>query len=156
MNKVLILLLLSVIVWAADVPWQVQLNRYAAEPLGAGNGGLVNLPNGFDPLAAHTWKIRWSLTAIDYYVDNTLLGTSTDHIAQGPMQANVITWAPASDWPAAFNAVLQPANTASQNQSYVASVTNVTVTTTATPELGSWALMLACASAVALRRKQRS
>ena len=123
-------------------PYQVQLNRYAAEALGAGNGGLVNLPNNFDPLAAHTWKIRWSLTAIDYYVDNTLLGSAKDHIAQGAMQANEIAWAPASDWQAAFNAALQPVNTAGQNQQYVASISNVTVTTTATPEPGTWALML--------------
>jgi hypothetical protein len=106
-------------------PCQVQLNRYAADLLGA-----------------HTWKIRWLLTAIGYYVDHTLLRSAADHIAQGPMQAHEMDWAPASDWPAAFNAALQPVSTADQNQSYVAGIPNVTVTTTATPEPSTWALML--------------
>ncbi len=37
---------------------RVQLNRYANESLGAGNGGLVSLPPGFDPLVPHDWTIR--------------------------------------------------------------------------------------------------
>ncbi len=76
------------------------------------------------------------------YVDNTLLGSATDHIAQGPMQANEIASAPASDRPAAFHAALKPVSTADQNQTYVAGISNVTVTTTATPEPSTWALML--------------
>ena len=61
-------------------PLKVQLNRYANEPLGAGNGGLVNLPAGFDPLAVHDWTIRWSFSQIDYLVDGTLLGSATNQI----------------------------------------------------------------------------
>jgi hypothetical protein len=111
-------------------PLQVQLNRYANEPLGAGNGGLVNLPAGFDPLAVHKWVILWSLNEIDYLVDNVLLGSATSHVAQGPMQVSEIAWGPASDWSAAYNSSLQPVNTADQNQSFTALLTDVTVSST--------------------------
>jgi hypothetical protein len=99
---------------------RVQLNRYAHEPLGAGNGGFVGLPNGFDPLVPHDWSIRWSPGRIDYSVDGTLLASETTHVPQGPMQATVIAWGPDSDWPAAFSAQLQPVSTMGQNQRYVA------------------------------------
>jgi beta-glucanase (GH16 family) len=121
-------------------PLQVQLNRYANEPLGAGNGGLVNLPVGFDPLAVHTWSIRWSLNRIDYLVDGVLLGSATDHVAQGPMQVNEIAWGPASDWPAAYSSALQPVSSAGQNQTFTALLTNVTVQDT--PEPPVWSLVL--------------
>jgi hypothetical protein len=58
-------------------PLRVQLNRYANEPLGAGNGDLVNLPAGFDVLAPHDWTIRWALNRIDYLVDGALLARLT-------------------------------------------------------------------------------
>lgn len=121
-------------------PLMVELNRYANEPLGAGHGGLVNLPIGFDPLAAHQWTILWSLNRIDYLVDGTLLLSSTDHVPQGAMQANEIAWGPASDWAAAYNASLQPVNSAQQNQAFVALLSNVTVSET--PEPQSWVLIL--------------
>ena len=69
-------------------PLQVNLNRYAAEPLGSGNGGLVSLPTGFDPLAVHTWTILWSQSQINYLVDGILLDSETSHIPQGAMQAS--------------------------------------------------------------------
>ena len=122
-------------------PLEVQLNWYANEPLGAGNGGLVNLPNGFDPLAVHTWKILWSLNRIDFYVDGTLLGSTTTHVAQGPMQVNEIAWGPAPDWAAAYSASLEPVGSAQQNQTFTALLTDVTVSTV--PEPRSWGLVVA-------------
>jgi hypothetical protein len=110
-------------------PLQVQLNRYANEPLGAGNGVLVNLPAGFNPLAPHDWTIRWSLTRIDYLVDGVLLFSTTTHVPQGFMQVNEDAWAPASDWSTAYSPLLQPASSAAQNQSFVALLTSVSVTT---------------------------
>ena len=108
-------------------PLQVQLNRYANEPLGAGNGGLFNLPSGFDPLAAHRWTILWSSASVEYLVDGVPLDSETTHVPQGEMQANEIAWGPASDWAAAFDASLQPVTTAAANQSFTALITSVTV-----------------------------
>ena len=108
-------------------PLQVQHNRYAAEPFGAGNGGLVNLPAGFDPLAVHDWTIRWSFSRIEYLVDGQLLYTATTKIPQGPMNATVIAWGPASGWPTAYDPSLQPVGSPAQNQSFVALLKSIVV-----------------------------
>ena len=109
-------------------PLQVQVNTYANEPLGAGNGALINLPAGFDPLAAHDWTIRWSLNRVDYLVDGTLLTSTNTHVPQGPLQANVIAWGPAVDWSAAYSDSLKPVSRADQNQTFTALLRSVSVT----------------------------
>jgi virginiamycin B lyase len=106
----------------------VQLNSFAAEPLGAGNGDIVNLPAGFDPLAVHDWTIHWSLQKLDYLVDGILLESRTAHVPAGPMQANLIAWAPDTTWPQAYSGVLQQASSPTQNQRFTAVVNAVTVT----------------------------
>ncbi|MBI4910124.1 MAG: family 16 glycosylhydrolase [Acidobacteria bacterium] len=108
-------------------PLQVQLNRYADDPFGVGNGGLVPLPAGFDPLVAHNWTIRWSLTRIDYLVDGILLGTSTTKVPTRPMPADINIWGPAADWPDAYHASLAISPSSAGNQAYVASVRGVTI-----------------------------
>lgn len=117
---------------------RVQLNRYAGEPLGAGNGELVDLPGGFDPLAFHDWTIRWTPSRVDYLVDNTLLKSYTTHVPQGPMQANAVAWGPAADWAAAYDASLQPAGSQPQNQRFVGLLTGVTVAASDNYD-GDWA-----------------
>jgi hypothetical protein len=132
-------------------PLQVQLNRYANEPLGPGHGGLVDLPPGFDPLATHDWTIRWSRSRIDYLVDGVLLGSETTFIPQAPMHVNMIAWGPGTEWPAAYDPSLQPVSTAAENQSFVAFVRSVEVRESAVPEPESAALMLLGVLGVALK-----
>ena len=110
-------------------PLKVQLNRYAAEPLGAGHGPIVNLPAGFDPLAYHEWKIRWGTSRLTYYVDSVELFSTTTFVPQRPMHADMIAWGPASDWSAAYDASLQPTNSQNANQSFYALVDYFTVKT---------------------------
>lgn len=136
-------------------PLQVQLNRYANEPLGAGHGGLVNLPSGFDPLAVHDWTIRWSLSSIDYLVDGTLLSSTTSVIPQGAMQVNQIAWGPDAGWPAAFNASLQPVSSAGQNQRFLALTKSITVSQVDSPEPQTWALALLGLTGAAWRATRR-
>jgi len=136
-------------------PMMVQLNRYANQPLGPGDGGLVALPANFDPLAAHRWTIVWSLSSVQYLVDGILLGSYSTFVPQGPMQANEIAWGPASDWAAAYSASLQPVSSASQNQSFEALLTSVTVSQGALPEPNSGALLLAGLASAALMISRR-
>jgi glycosyl hydrolase family 16 len=110
-------------------PLKVQLNRYAAEPLGAGHGPIVNLSAGFDPLAYHEWKIRWGASRLTYYVDNVELFSTTTFVPQRPMHADMIAWGPASDWSAAYDASLQPTNNQNANQRFYALVDYFTVKT---------------------------
>lgn len=121
-------------------PLQVQLNRYAAEPLGAGQGPVVYLPASFDPLAYHEWKIVWGQGRAIYLVDGMTLFSATDHVPQRPMQANVIAWGPAPEWPDAYDASLQPVSSAGLDQSFVARIDYVSVT--AVPEPAEWVMMV--------------
>lgn len=108
-------------------PYQVQLNRYRAEPFGAGHGGFVPLPVGFDPLATHDWTIRWSLSTIEYLVDGVLLKSETTFVPQRPMHVDLNVWGPDIEWPAAYSALLPIAGTAGANQRFVGTVRNVEV-----------------------------
>lgn len=108
---------------------QVQLNRYAAEPLGAGHGAVVNLPAGFDPLAYHEWKIRWGFSRLTFYVDSILLFSTTTFVPQRPMDADMIAWGPASDWSEAYDVSLQPVDNAAANRTFIALIDRFTVRT---------------------------
>lgn len=110
-------------------PLKVQLNRYAAEPLGAGHGPIVNLPAGFAPLAFHEWKMRWGTSRLTYYVDDVALFSTTTFVPQRPMHADMIAWGPASDWAEAYDPSLQPVNNLGANQSFVALIDRFTVRT---------------------------
>jgi hypothetical protein len=123
----------------------VQLNRYAAEPLGAGHGPIVNLPAGFDPLAFHEWTIRWGLSRVTYFVDGIELFSAADFIPQGAMQANIIAWAPGSDWADAYDASLQP-TMANGNQHFGALVDYVTVVPVTNTSVGPTTTILASSS----------
>jgi hypothetical protein len=111
-------------------PAAVEVNSYADEPLGAGNGQSVALPVGFDALAEHEWSIRWSRQRIDFLVDGVLLSSRTAHVPSGPMMANVIAWAPDSNWPQAYAADLRQATSAAQNQRFFAILNSVVVAET--------------------------
>ncbi len=110
-------------------PLRVQLNRYAAEPLGAGHGPVVDLPAGFDPLAYHEWKIRWGTSRLTFYLDAVALFSTTTFVPQRPMHADMIVWGPASDWSAAYDPSLQPVASQGANQSFVALIDRFTVRT---------------------------
>ncbi|MCX6539831.1 MAG: family 16 glycosylhydrolase [Acidobacteria bacterium] len=111
-------------------PLRVQLNRYAAEPLGAGHGPVVDLPPGFDPLAYHEWKIRWGTSRLTYYVDAVALFSTTTFVPQRPMHADMIVWGPASsDWSDAYDPSLQAVDNAGANQAFVALIDRFTVRT---------------------------
>ncbi len=139
-------------------PLKVQLNRFANDPLGAGNGGPpVNLPAGFNALAVHDWTIRWSLGEIDYFVDGTLIGSATDHVPQGPMAVNEIAWGPNNNWPDAYSASLVPAASSGANQAFTAHLTQVTVSTPdPTPEPGTWMLGVGMLAVAGLARRRAS
>lgn len=109
-------------------PLRVQLNRYKQEPLGAGQGPIVNLPAGFDPLAYHDWKIRWSQSRVTYYLDDTeLFSASDNHVPVRPMQATMVAWGPDGGWPDAYHVSLQPVSSQANNQTFIALVDRFTV-----------------------------
>jgi len=90
-----------------------------------GKSEPVNLPDGFDALAAHDWTIKWSLSRVDYFVDGQLLGSSTEQVPQTAMHANVIALA------AEEGGALQPASSSALNQTFTALLRSVTVSSIA-------------------------
>jgi len=132
-------------------PLRVQLNRYADEPLGAGHGPVVDLPPGFDPLAMHEWTIRWTRGRVTWFVDGTELFSATDFVPRGPMQANIIAWAPGPEWADAFHASLQPVASAALDRQFTAYVDSVAVV--AVPEPFAWMTMLAALGLLAGARR---
>ena len=125
---------------------QLQVNRYAGEPLGAGNGSVLDLPAGFDTLAQHDYRMLWQWDRIVFSVDGRVLMTATDHIPHGPMQTNLIAWAPGPEWALAYSGQLKPVDDPLLNTRYVALVNSVAVTAipviAAVPEPQTWALLL--------------
>ncbi len=124
----------------SGAPLQVELNRFTAGSPDTGDGGLFDLPSGFDPLAAHSWTIDWSLNQIGYMVDGILLNTVDTRIPQSPLRANILGFAPNSNWGAAYNGSLQPAASALNNQAFTALVTSVDIESV--PEPSTWLLLL--------------
>ena len=123
-------------------PLQVELNRFTNGSPDTGDGGLANLPSGFDPLAAHDWTIDWSAGQINYLLDSVLLASVTTLIPQSALHANELVFGPSTNWPAAYSASLQPVTSAGQDQSFVALLTSVTISDSSVPEPGTWALAL--------------
>jgi beta-glucanase (GH16 family) len=140
----------------AGQPMSVELNRYSAGSQDSGDGGLVALPTGFNPLALNTWTIVWNPDYIDYYVDGYLLQQVTTRIPTGPMSANLSAWAPNSNWNVAYNPSLQPSTTLAGNQAFNAYVTNVTVSSSETPEPTTWVLMFTGLAAMVWARKRQT
>ncbi len=134
-------------------PLRVQLNRYAAEPLGAGQGPIVPLPAGFDALADHDWKIVWGLGKVSYSVDGTVLSSATTVIPQGAMQANVIVWGPAPEWPDGYHPSLQPAPIKDADQRFGALIDSMSVQ--AVPEPAEWILMAVGSMALGAYTRRR-
>lgn len=106
---------------------RVQLNRYAAEPLGDGHGETPNLPAGFDPLGWHEWKIRWGVSRLTFYVDDVALFSTTTVIPQRLMHADIVAWGPGPEWAAAYHSSLQPVTSEASNQAFTALVDRVVV-----------------------------
>ena len=124
-------------------PMEVELNRFINGEPDSGYGGLFDLPTGFNPLGVNDWTISWSQSEIDYYVNGVLLDSVTNAmgtIPQGPLEANVIGFAPNSNWTDAYDAALDPASSPSGNQAFTALLTSVTVSEV--PEPSTWVLIL--------------
>lgn len=97
---------------------------------GPGSGGFPrfdSLGAGFDQTQFHNYTIDWRPDRISWYVDNTLVRTTSTAVPDDPMNARINFWAPDSGWPDAFNAALQPAATAGANQQFFLEVDDVSI-----------------------------
>ena len=105
---------------------RVQTNVYDHEPLGAGSPQFSSVPGG-DLTQYHTYRTEWLPDRVLWYVDGTLIRTETVKVPDGPMSVYLNTWVPAADWAEAYDADLQPDDTAAKNRVFLFDVDYVTV-----------------------------
>lgn len=104
-------------------------NTFAAEGFSSAGGVQSHsLPN-FSLYDAHTYRIEWDRTAIEWYVDGQMIRRETDRVPQGEMQLRFNTWVPSSTFAQAYSGSFQPAADEDDNVDYLFSVDNVIVGT---------------------------
>lgn len=106
---------------------------------------------GLDLDGANTFRIEWSDAAIRWFVNGALVREETGTIPDAAMQVHLNYWAPAADFPEAYDASIAPAPSAEANQTFTVPVEFVRVESL--PELDRWTLgAVAALLLVALRR----
>jgi len=100
-------------------------NVYDNEPLGAGHPDSSYMATPITDY--HMFVIRWLPNMVEWSVDGSIVRIETNLVPTGPMHLHLNMWAPAAEWPSAYNATLQPTNTISTNQIYSMIVDSVRV-----------------------------
>lgn len=103
----------------------VHNNVYSNQPLGVGT------PDSSKVIAPitdyHTYVIKWLPTSVEWYVDGQLVRKSTKLVPANGMHLHLNMWAPAAEWKSAYNAGLQPTNSAANNKIFSMLVESVKV-----------------------------
>ncbi|MFI5378169.1 MAG: glycoside hydrolase family 16 protein [Tepidisphaerales bacterium] len=102
-------------------------NVYANEPLGAGSPLLRPLPGGGKLAGYHTYQMKCEPGRVTWYVDGVLVRSERVKVPAGPVKVYLNIWAPAQEWPAAYNSKIQPTSTAAKNKRYSMDVDSVLV-----------------------------
>lgn len=103
---------------AAPVPW-VLLNRYANEPPGAGHPLYVPV-TGLDLTRPTEVVLRWfpHRPLIEWMIDGRLLRRATEVVPREPMAVHLNIWAPEPGFEAAYDAALQPTQSARDDDAH--------------------------------------
>lgn len=91
-----------------------------------GNGAYVDIAS-FDLTEFHDYRVDWTPSSLQWFVDDNLVRTVTTGVPDDPMQLHFNLWAPDTDFADAYNAALQPAATAGANTTYSLQVDHVEV-----------------------------
>jgi hypothetical protein len=119
---------------------QVETNVFAEQPLGAGSAQQVNLPSGGTLSTWHTYEIKLDggvssggvtlePPSVSWLIDGVTARSETDLVPDRPMQLYVNFWAPAAEWPQAYNPAIQPVARPLKNQVWTANIDSASVTT---------------------------
>jgi hypothetical protein len=109
-------------------PYNVHINIYGNEPLGAGHPAIYAYATG-SITDYHTYKIEWLPDQVSWYIDDNLIRTVTTQspIPAGPMYVHLNIWVPGSDFADAYNSSLHYTSSNSANQTFSMSVDSVTI-----------------------------
>jgi len=94
----------------------VHTNVYSDQPLGVGHPDSSTVTNPITQY--HTYTITWLQNEVTWAIDSIIIKTETTLIPDNPMHFHLNLWAPATDWPSAYNAALQPVSSSSTNTTY--------------------------------------
>lgn len=96
---------------------------------GGANRSTITTASGLDRNDWHIFKMRWTPSVVEWYVDGVVVRRSTDILPADPMQLHLNIWAAASSWATAYDANLPVTATPSENKTYYMDVDWVRVKT---------------------------
>lgn len=82
---------------------------------------------GLDVNQWHSYVIRWLPDRTEWLIDGKIVATSTKARPDAAQAVHLDIWAPASDWPDAYDASLKPATSSANNHRYYFDVDYVEV-----------------------------
>jgi hypothetical protein len=82
---------------------------------------------GLDPTGFNTYRIHWLPDRIQWFVNDQLMREEFDTVPDQPMNVHLNLWAPNANFADAFDAGLQPADNAGNNQTFFMEVDFVEV-----------------------------
>jgi len=103
----------------------VHTNVYDSMPLGVGYPDSTQITTAITDY--HVYTVIWQTNQISWYVDGTLIRSTTSVVPDSSMHFHINMWAPAQEWPSAYNVALQPVSLLSANQVYSLLVDSVRV-----------------------------
>lgn len=89
---------------------------------------------GLDLTEFVEYEIRWLPDRVQWYVDGAMIREQTGTVPDDPSEVRLNLWAPDEFFPQAFDAELQPAATAGENQQFELEIDFVEVTAIPEPE----------------------
>ncbi|MBV9462712.1 MAG: glycoside hydrolase family 16 protein [Verrucomicrobiae bacterium] len=104
---------------------------------------------GIDWTQWNTFMIRWLPGRVDWVVNGRTVSSATEAVADEPMSLRFDVWAPGSDWPAAYDAGIQPEANSALNTRYSYEVDSIVVRSI--PEPSAAALFLLGMAALSLK-----
>lgn len=100
----------------------------------------------------NTVTIRWLPDRVDWLVNGALVASESGVLPDAATPIRMNFWPPDASWAAAYDAGLQPANSAAANVSFTYDLDYVEVRTVPVPEPGGVLLAAAAVGAAGLRR----
>ena len=86
-------------------------------------------PNSYDATQFNDYRVDWLPNRINWYVNDDLVRTKTGvAVPDDPMNYRMNLWVPDDTFSQAYNAALQPATSAAENQNYRMEIDDVEIT----------------------------
>lgn len=98
--------------------------------VGPGSGGAPQFhsPPSYDMTQFNDYRVDWLPNRIDWYINDTLVRTQTTDVPDDPMNFRVNYWVPDAGFTQAYSALLQPAATMGENQTFDLDLDRVEIT----------------------------